>query len=76
MVHRNLFFLLLIFVPLSLFSQADLIFKQNALTHLNKGEYIEAVENLNVSVQKEPVLAELFYYRGFAKYRLDDFIVP
>ncbi len=72
------FYLILLFsglfsFPLTLLAQQDLGFKQKGLNHLRQGEYIEALENLNIAIQLEPSVPELFYLRGYAKYCLDDY---
>ena len=74
MRHRSLFFLILVFHQFLSFSQPSLNFRQTAVNHLRKGEYIEALEYLNVAIQKEPSVPELYFLRGYAKYGLDDFI--
>lgn len=58
--------------PLS--AQPDLNFKQSAITHLRKGEFIEALENLNLAIQKDPTQAELYYLRGYTKSSLEDYL--
>lgn len=66
----TVFFLL----PISLYAQNDINFKQAGLTNLRKGEYIDALANLNNAIQREPGLSELYFLRGYAKYGLDDFL--
>jgi len=56
------------------YSQPDLNYKQTAVTLLRNGNYIEALEKLNLAIQKEPSLAELYFLRGFSKYGLDDYL--
>lgn len=58
----------------TLSAQVDFNFKQAGLTNLRKGEYIEALANLNNAIQREPGLSELYFLRGYAKYGLDDFL--
>ena len=49
-------------------------FRQSAVDHLRKGEYVEALEYLNAAIQKESSVPELYFLRGYAKYGLDDFM--
>lgn len=61
-------------LPMVSWAQNDINFKQAGLTNLRKGEYIEALANLNNAIQREPGLSELYFLRGYAKYGLDDFL--
>jgi tetratricopeptide (TPR) repeat protein len=56
------------------FCQTGMNFSQTAVNHLRKGEYVEALEYLNIAIQKEPGEPELYFLRGYSKYGLDDFI--
>ena len=58
----------------SLFGQPGINDKQVAIDHIRKGAYMEALENLNRAIQREPAYAELYFLRGYAKYGLDDFL--
>lgn len=69
---RSLLFFLLL--QSFAFAQPGLNNKQKALNHLRKGEYIEALEYLNMAIQQEPEVSDIYYLRGYAKYGLDDFI--
>ena len=57
-----------------LFGQPGINDKQVAIDHIRKGAYMEALENLNRAIQREPAYAELYFLRGYAKYGLDDFL--
>ena len=65
---------ILVLLQVCSFGQTGLKFKQDAIDDLKKGDFINAVENLNVAIEKEPGLPELFYLRGYAKYSLDDYM--
>jgi tetratricopeptide (TPR) repeat protein len=62
------------FLTVKGFSQHDLNYKQIGLAHLRKGEFLDAMENLNIALLSEPSSAELYFFRGYAKSNLDDFI--
>ena len=74
MARPFLLFCLLAFLHLTGFSQSSQNFSQTAVTHLRKGEYVEALEYLNIAIQKEPGVPELYFLRGYAKCGLDDII--
>jgi len=56
------------------FAQTEMTNKQIGLNFLRKGEYISALENLNIAIRLEPSVPELYYIRGYTKYCLDDFL--
>jgi len=60
--------------PVSVFSQHELNYKQLGINYLRKGEYLQAMENLNIAIQTEPSSADLYFFRGYAKSNLDDYI--
>jgi tetratricopeptide (TPR) repeat protein len=68
------FLLCLLLLQSFAFGQPNGGFRQTAVDHLRKGEYIEALEYLNLAIQQEPAVPELYFLRGYAKYGLDDFI--
>ena len=37
------------------------------------GNYVSAIENLNIVIKLRPSLPEPYYYRGMAKHYIDDF---
>jgi tetratricopeptide (TPR) repeat protein len=74
MTFRILFLFFVLFLQAPASGQSTLSFRQTAVDHLRKGEYFEALEYLNLSIQKEPAIPELYFLRGYAKYGLDDFI--
>jgi len=74
MPHRLLLFCFLIFIQITGFTQSDLGFRQSAVNLLRKGDYIGALKYLNLVIQKEPSVPELYFLRGYAKYGLDDFM--
>jgi len=63
-----------VFLQSFVFAQYGMSFRQDAVERLRKGEYIEALEYLNLAIKKEPSGSELYYLRGYAKYGLDDFL--
>ena len=56
------------------YSQMNLNYSQLGLNALRNGNYIEALENLNLAIAKEPYVPETWFLRGYAKYSLDDYI--
>ncbi len=74
MLKRLFFFCALFFLQIHGFSQSDLNLRQSAVTCLRKGDYIGALKYLNVAIQKESSVPELYFLRGYAKYGLDDFM--
>jgi tetratricopeptide (TPR) repeat protein len=72
---RKVCFLLLIFLlPAFAFSQSLNSFIQSGQNYLMKGQFVEALEQLNFAILKEPASPDLYFLRGYAKFSLDDFI--
>jgi len=55
------------------FCQIDLNPRQLGVNLLRSGKYIEALEKINDALMIEPASAELYFFRGYAKYSLDDY---
>ena len=72
-LHLRFICILLLLSPVA-FGQSGPNFSQTAVNHLRKGEYVEALEYLNIAIQKDPGVPELYFLRGYSKYGLDDFI--
>jgi len=61
-------------VAVPAFSQTGLKNRQIAIQFLREGNFLEALPALNLAVADDPGSAELYYFRGYAKYGLDDLI--
>jgi tetratricopeptide (TPR) repeat protein len=61
-------------LPFCSFSQSLAALIQSGQNYLRKGQYVDALEQLNFAILKEPASSELFYLRGYAKFSLDDYI--
>jgi len=71
------FLLSLMFVAcfsLQLFPQHRTNLRQLSVTQLQNGMYLEALNTLNDAIRYEPGASDLYFFRGYAKYGLDDFI--
>jgi tetratricopeptide (TPR) repeat protein len=55
-------------------AQTSTNFAREAQTALQKGQFVEALKNLNLAIQSDPSIPELYYMRGYAKFSLDDYI--
>jgi tetratricopeptide (TPR) repeat protein len=74
-VVQIFFFLsLVIFLPSFSCPQSLNSLIQSGQNYLMKGQFVEALEQLNFAILKEPASSELYFLRGYAKYSLDDFI--
>lgn len=71
---RSLHWGMLLLWPSLLFCQPDINIKQAAVNNLRKGDYLQALEKLNLAIQQEPGLSDLWFLRGYAKYGLDDYL--
>jgi tetratricopeptide (TPR) repeat protein len=49
-------------------------FARDAQNALQKGQFVEALRDLNLAIQSDPSIPELYYMRGYAKFSLDDYI--
>ncbi|MFH1936319.1 MAG: tetratricopeptide repeat protein [Bacteroidota bacterium] len=45
-----------------------------SVTQLQTGMYLEALNTLNDAIRYEPTASDLYFFRGYAKYGLDDYI--
>ncbi|TRZ70209.1 MAG: hypothetical protein D4R97_08645 [Bacteroidetes bacterium] len=61
-------------LPSCSFSQSLTALIQSGQNYLRKGQYVDALEQLNFAIQKEPASSELYFLRGYAKFSLDDYI--
>src|SRR5579872_3553066 len=64
----------LIFLGPAAFSQQRVSYLDMGQYELSNGHFTKAIEDLNVAVKILPDLYESYFYRGLAKYELDDFI--
>ncbi|MFH1161535.1 MAG: tetratricopeptide repeat protein [bacterium] len=55
-------------------SQTSFNNRQAGIQFLRDENFIEALAQLNLAIVREPGSAELYYFRGYAKYGLDDLI--
>jgi len=55
------------------FCQIEMNSRQLGVNLLRNGKYIEALEKINDALLIEPASAELYFFRGYAKYNLDDY---
>ena len=67
-------FLIFFFLPLILVSQIRTDLRQESVKQLQQGRYLEALNTLNDAIRYEPSASDLYFFRGYAKYGLDDFI--
>mgnify|MGYP002629305108 FL=1 len=69
-------FLLLLFCFQSfiLFSQGRSNLRHIGVKQLQNALYLEALNTLNDAIRYEPTASDLYFFRGYAKYGLDDFI--
>ena len=75
MFYRLFLILLLPFFPFAvLFSQPRSNLRQIGVTQLQNGMYLEALNTLNDAIRYEPTASDLYFFRGYAKYGLDDYI--
>jgi len=61
-------------LPICSFSQSLTALIQSGQDYLRKGQYVDALEQLNFAILKEPASPELYFLRGYAKFSLDDYI--
>lgn len=61
-------------LPACSFSQSLAALIQTGQNYLRKGQYVDALEQLNFAILKEPASSDLYFLRGYAKYSLDDYI--
>jgi tetratricopeptide (TPR) repeat protein len=75
-IHRYKVQLLVLFSLLAFqgHSQPGLNFAQVGINHLRKAEYIQALESFNLAIKKDPAYAELYFFRGYTKFNLDDYL--
>ena len=74
-IHRIIILLCwLTVLPFCSFSQSLSALIQSGQNYLRKGQYVDALEQLNFAILKEPASSELYFLRGYAKFNLDDFI--
>ncbi|MCX6242619.1 MAG: tetratricopeptide repeat protein [Bacteroidetes bacterium] len=69
----------LIFAAFSLFCppaypQAVSNYVRDAQTNIHNGQFVEALKNLNLAIETDPSVPELYYMRGYTKFSLDDYI--
>lgn len=68
MKHCTVFFLAFIFIISSGFNQPDAkTFYENALTSLNKKDYIQAISEFTNAISLKPDYADAYYHRATAK---------
>jgi len=48
--------------------------RQIGVTQLQNAMYLEALNTLNDAIRYEPTASDLYFFRGYAKYGLDDYI--
>jgi len=66
--HFTVFFLAIIFLVSSGFNQPDAkTFYENALTSLNKKDYIQAISEFTNAISLKPDYADAYYHRATAK---------
>src|SRR3989339_1420254 len=58
----------------ALFSQNRATLRQIGVTQLQNAMYLEALNTLNDAIRYEPTASDLYFFRGYAKYGLDDYI--
>jgi len=75
-MHRPILIaiLFLILAPFPLTAQNRMNLRQIGVTQLQNGLYLDALNTLNNAIQYEPTASDLYFFRGYAKYGLDDFI--
>ena len=67
-------FLIFFFLPLILVSQTRTNLRQEGVKQIQQGLYLEALNTLNDAIRYESSASDLYFFRGYAKYGLDDFI--
>ena len=66
--------LLLISATLPSAAQFDINhYLREGYADLNKSNYTSAINRFNTIIQVKPEMLEPYYFRGFCKYRLDDY---
>ena len=65
---------LLAILPSFSFAQSLQALINSGQDYLRKGQFVDALEQLNFAIQKEPASPELFFLRGYTKFSLDDYI--
>lgn len=75
-MHRFFFIAVLVFtLPSSLLlAQNRTNLRQIGVTQLQNALYLDALNTLNDAIRYEPTASDLYFFRGYAKYGLDDFI--
>ncbi|NQV02401.1 MAG: tetratricopeptide repeat protein [Bacteroidia bacterium] len=74
-MRYHLFLILLVWFPCSvLFSQTHSNLRQIGVKQLQNAMYLEALNTLNDAIRYEPTASDLYFFRGYAKYGLDDYI--
>ncbi len=74
-MSNRLFLIFLAFFPFAvLFSQTRSNLRQIGVTQLQNAMYLEALNTLNDAIRYEPTASDLYFFRGYAKYGLDDYI--
>jgi len=72
-IFTFLFFPVL-FLPTVLFAQLHSNYRQTGVKQIQQGLYLEALNTFNDALRQEPNASDLYFFRGYAKYGLDDFI--
>jgi tetratricopeptide (TPR) repeat protein len=49
-------------------------YARDAQNAIRSGNFVEALKTLNIAIQTNPAVPELYYMRGYAKYSLDDYL--
>jgi tetratricopeptide (TPR) repeat protein len=62
------------FCGVSLFAQNAAYPIREGQKYIRSGQFVEALEMLNLAILKDPSVPELYYLRGYAKYSLDDYL--
>ncbi len=63
-----------LFLPTVLFAQLHSNYRQTGVKQIQQGLYLEALNTFNDALRQEPNASDLYFFRGYAKYGLDDFI--
>ena len=74
-LYRYYLILLLTCFPFTvLISQTRTNLRQTGVKQIQQGQYLDALNTFNDAIRREPSASDLYFFRGYAKYGLDDFI--
>jgi tetratricopeptide (TPR) repeat protein len=68
------YLLFVFFIPSIVWGQTRQALRQTAVQQLQKELFLPALGTLNDAIKQEPNASDLYFFRGYAKFGLDDFL--